>query len=199
MQLKFPTCAKDFLCVDFNARNVHHPGSTVGFRKEFLGRKWSDPAVKNLAKCLPYKVVGEEQDIVMKFTVEGQEKSFTAEQMCGMILSKLRSIAEARLGEKVTHAVVTVPVSFTDAQRQAVRSAGDRAGLSVLRVLNEATAAAIAYGLDRGNDGANIIVFDLGGTILKVTLLNIDGGVFETLASDSADIGGANFNKPVVD
>merc|ERR1712093_957209 len=112
--------------------------------------------------------------------VKGESKKCSAEQVSAMVLGKMKDTAEAYLGKKVTHAVVTVPAYFNDGQRQATKDAGTIAGLTVMRIINEPTAAAIAYGLDKKSGGEkNVLIFDLGGGTFDVSLLNIDGGMFE--------------------
>lgn len=115
----------------------------------------------------------------MQITSGNEEKTFTPEEISAMVLSKMKETAEAYLGKKVTHAVVTVPAYFNDAQRQATKDAGTIAGLTVMRIINEPTAAAIAYGLDKKQAEKNVLVFDLGGGTFDVSLLTIDNGVFE--------------------
>ncbi|KAJ1423191.1 heat shock protein 70 family, partial [Ochromonadaceae sp. CCMP2298] len=175
-----------------------NPENTIFDVKRFIGRKFSEPSVQKDAKLLPFKVTQGAGDKPMVEAVVGSEKKVMApEEVSAMILRKMKEVAESFLGEKVEHAVVTVPAYFNDAQRQATKDAGTIAGLKVERVLNEPTAAAIAYGLDRSSTKEeNILVFDLGGGTFDVTLLNIDNGVFEVKATaGDTHLGGEDFDQ----
>jgi len=180
-----------------------NPTNTVFDVKRLIGRKYSDASVQRDAKLLPYKIsmaTGDKPMVNIEST-PGDSKPFSPEEVSAMILRKMKETAEAFLGEAVTHAVVTVPAYFNDAQRQATKDAGAIAGLQVERVLNEPTAAAIAYGLDRSKQAEeNILVFDLGGGTFDVTLLTIDNGVFEVKATaGDTHLGGEDFDQRVMD
>merc|ERR1719330_483270 len=136
---------------------------------------------------------------VVQVSVNGESKKFAPEEVSAMILSKMRSTAETFLGKEINNAVVTVPAYFNDAQRQATKDAGTIAGMKVQRIINEPTAAAIAYGMDKTGDEANVLVFDLGGGTFDVTLLTIEGGVFEVLATNGdTHLGGEDFDQRVM-
>ena len=180
-----------------------NPSNTVFDVKRLIGRKFSDESVQKDKKLLPYKITTVSGDKpVVEITVSNNEnKIFTPEEVSAMILRKMKEIAETFTGEKIEHAVVTVPAYFNDAQRQATKDAGIIAGLQVERVLNEPTAAAIAYGLDRGKTKEeNVLVFDLGGGTFDVTLLVIDNGIFEVKAtSGDTHLGGEDFDQRMMD
>jgi heat shock protein 5 len=165
-----------------------------------IGRKFDDKDVQKDLKNFPFKVTAKDGKPVVKVDVNQTPKTFTPEEVSAMVLTKMREIAESYLGKTVTHAVVTVPAYFNDAQRQATKDAGIIAGLNVLRVVNEPTAAAIAYGLDKTGDERQIIVYDLGGGTFDVSLLSIDNGVFEVLATaGDTHLGGEDFDHRVMD
>ncbi|KAL9686377.1 hypothetical protein QQ045_023835 [Rhodiola kirilowii] len=170
--------------------------------KRFIGRKFDDPEVQKDIKFLPYKVVNKGgKPYVEAKMKDGEIKVFSPEEISAMILGKMKETAEAYLGKEIKHAVITVPAYFNDAQRQATKDAGAIAGLNVARIINEPTAAAIAYGLDKKSDGEkNILVFDLGGGTFDVSVLAIDNGVFEVLAtSGDTHLGGEDFDHRVMD
>lgn len=179
-----------------------NPSNTVFDVKRLIGRKYSDVSVQKDAKLLPYKIVAGNGDKPLVQVKVGEEsKTFAPEEISALILRKMKETAETFLGETVNHAVVTVPAYFNDAQRQATKDAGTIAGLKVERVLNEPTAAAIAYGLDRSTTKEeNILVFDLGGGTFDVTLLTIDNGVFEVKATaGDTHLGGEDFDQRLMD
>ena len=158
--------------------------NTVYEIKRMIGREFNDPILQNDLKLLPYKVVDANGKPKVEVQFKGETKQFTPEEISAMILTKLKGIAEAYLGKKVTDAVITVPAYFNDAQRQATRDAGIISGLNVLRVINEPTAAAMAYGLQKNHSGSrNVLIFDCGGGTHDVSLLTIDDGVFEVKAT----------------
>ena len=164
-----------------------------------IGRKFADKDVQADAKHFPFSVVNKDGKPTVNVEVAGSEKNFTPEEISAMVLGKMKETAEAYLGKKVTHAVVTVPAYFNDNQRQATKDAGIIAGLNVLRVVNEPTAAAIAYGLDKKGKESQIIVYDLGGGTFDVSLLSIDEGVFEVLATaGDTHLGGEDFDQRVI-
>lgn len=177
---------------------VTNPHNTIFSAKRFIGRKFSE--VQEEAKSLPYKVVeGKNGDAYIECEVEGKTQTFAPEQISAMILQKLKADAEAYLGEKVTEAVITVPAYFNDAQRQATKDAGQIAGLDVKRIINEPTAAALAYGLDKGKDEV-IAVYDLGGGTFDISILEIGDGVFEVKATNGdTHLGGDNWDSALID
>merc|ERR1719311_676599 len=150
-------------------------------------------------KLLPYEIVSSEGKPKVEVEIKGEKKTLSPEEVSAMVLSKMKETAESYLGRKVGHAVVTVPAYFNDAQRQSTRDAGQISGLNVLRIINEPTAAAIAYGLDKKSE-QNILVFDLGGGTFDVSLLTIDGGVFEVIATNGdTHLGGEDFDRRLID
>ncbi|PKK74043.1 heat shock protein 70 [Rhizophagus irregularis] len=178
----------------------NNPQNTIFDSKRLIGRRFSDKEVQQDIKHFPFKVIDKDGKPVIQVTVKGEERIFTPEEISAMILGKMKEIAESYLGKKVTHAVVTVPAYFNDAQRQATKDAGVIAGLNVLRIVNEPTAAAIAYGLDKSDGERQILVYDLGGGTFDVSLLSIDDGVFEVLATaGDTHLGGEDFDNRVID
>jgi molecular chaperone DnaK len=171
-----------------------NPENTVYSIKRFMGRKYDE--VETERKMVPYKVVTGKDGRV---EVEIQGTRYTPEQISAMILQKLKTDAEAYLGEKVTDAVITVPAYFNDSQRQATKNAGEIAGLNVVRIINEPTAAALAYGLDK-KENEKILVFDLGGGTYDVSVLEIGEGVFEVKATNGdTHLGGDDYDRRLVD
>nr|WP_308948965.1 molecular chaperone DnaK [Coraliomargarita sp. SDUM461003] len=177
---------------------VTNPSNTIFSAKRFIGRKFDE--VQEEAESLPYKVVsGKNGDAYIEAEVDGKKETFAPEQISAMVLQKLKADAEAYLGEKVTEAVITVPAYFNDAQRQATKDAGQIAGLEVKRIINEPTAAALAYGLDKGQDEV-IAVYDLGGGTFDVSILEIGDGVFEVKATNGdTHLGGDNWDSALID
>mmetsp|Transcript_5184 Transcript_5184/g.5698 ORF Transcript_5184/g.5698 Transcript_5184/m.5698 type:complete len:720 (+) Transcript_5184:49-2208(+) len=183
-----------------------NPTGTIFDVKRLIGRKYNDATVQKDKTLFPFGMKGDKKGKPL-IKLEGdignahaKKKEFTPEEVSGMILRKMKEIAETYLGEEVKHAVVTVPAYFNDAQRQATKDAGTIAGLKVERVINEPTAAAIAYGLDKQDREENILVFDLGGGTFDVTLLSIDNGVFEVLAtSGNTHLGGEDFDQRLME
>ncbi|KAI0297012.1 heat shock protein 70 [Multifurca ochricompacta] len=186
-----------------SAKNAFHsnPTNTVFDAKRLIGRKIDEPELQRDFKHWPFKVVDKSGKPAIQVNYRGEAREFTPEEVSAMILGKMKETAEAYLGKKVTHAVVTVPAYFNDAQRQATKDAGTIAGLQILRIINEPTAAAIAYGLDKKTKSeSRIIVYDLGGGTFDVSLLSIDDGVFEVLATaGDTHLGGEDFDNRVID
>ncbi|OBZ83181.1 glucose-regulated [Choanephora cucurbitarum] len=177
-----------------------NPTRTVFDAKRLIGRRFNDKEVKNDSKHFPFTIVNKNGAPNIQVKVKGEDKVFTPEEISGMVLTKMKETAEAYLGKPVTHAVVTVPAYFNDAQRQATKDAGTIAGLNIIRILNEPTAAAIAYGLDKTGGEKNVLVYDLGGGTFDVSLLSIDDGIFEVLATaGDTHLGGEDFDARVID
>lgn len=178
-----------------------NPENTVFDAKRLIGREFKDSSVQADMKYWPFTVVDKSGKPTVKVVAsEGETKFFQPEEISAMVLSKMKEIAEAYLGKKVTHAVVTVPAYFNDAQRQATKDAGTISGLTVMRIINEPTAAAIAYGLDKKDGEKNILVFDLGGGTFDVSLLTIDNGVFEVVSTNGdTHLGGEDFDNRVME
>ncbi|KAG2224253.1 hypothetical protein INT45_000284 [Circinella minor] len=177
-----------------------NPERTVFDAKRLIGRRYNDKDVQNDVKHFPFKLVNKNGAPNIKVPVKNEDKVFTPEEISGMVLTKMKETAEAYLGTPVTHAVVTVPAYFNDAQRQATKDAGTIAGLNILRIINEPTAAAIAYGLDKTGGEKNVLVYDLGGGTFDVSLLSIDDGIFEVLATaGDTHLGGEDFDSRVMD
>ncbi|KNZ70411.1 chaperone protein DnaK [Thermincola ferriacetica] len=173
---------------------VLNPENTLYSVKRFIGRRYSE--VSGEREMVPYKVVAGPNDAV-RFDIRG--KTYAPEEVSAAVLRKLVDDASSYLGEKVTDAVITVPAYFNDAQRQATKDAGKIAGLNVLRIINEPTAAALAYGLDK-KENKTIMVFDLGGGTFDVSILEVGDGVFEVKATNGdTHLGGDNFDKAIVD
>ena len=164
-------------------------------------QQFSDPGVQSDMKHWPFKVVsGTGGTPIIEVNYKGEQKQFKAEEISSMVLSKMKEIAEAYLGKEVKNAVVTVPAYFNDSQRQATKDAGSISGLNVLRIINEPTAAAIAYGLDQKGDEKNVLIFDLGGGTFDVSLLTIEEGIFEVKATaGDTHLGGEDFDNRMVD
>jgi len=183
-------------------QTARNPENTVFDAKRLIGRKFADPIVQADMKLWPFKVLsgaGDKPMIQVQFM--GEEKKFHPEEVSSMVLTKMKETAEAYLGTKVNDAVVTVPAYFNDSQRQATKDAGSISGLNVLRIINEPTAAAIAYGLDKKGDGErNVLIYDMGGGTFDVSLLTIEDGIFEVKATaGDTHLGGEDFDNRIVD
>ncbi len=177
---------------------VTNPRNTVYSIKRFMGRKFDE--VQEEIKRVPYKVVrASNGDAAVEVDVEGKPQQFSPQEVSAMILAKLKADAETRLGEKITQAVITVPAYFNDSQRQATKDAGKIAGLEVLRIINEPTAASLAYGLDKKKD-EKIAVYDLGGGTFDISVLEIGDGVFEVKATNGdTHLGGDDWDNHIMD
>merc|ERR1711985_124095 len=178
-----------------------NPINTIFDAKRLIGCKFTDPVVQSDMKHWPFKLISGDGDIPrIQVQYKGEEKTFSAEEISSMVLIKMKETAEAFVGKDIKDVVVTVPAYFNDSQRQATKDAGAIAGLNVLRIINEPTAAAIAYGLDKKTSGErNVLIFDLGGGTFDVSLLTIDDGIFEVKATaGDTHLGGEDFDNRMV-
>src|SRR5919107_1825941 len=174
---------------------VTNPKRTVFAVKRLIGRRFDDPTVKEDQKLVPYKIIRADNGDAW---VEADNGKYSPSQISAFILQKMKETAESYLGEKVEKAVITVPAYFNDAQRQATKDAGKIAGLEVLRIINEPTAAALAYGLEK-NEGKTIAVYDLGGGTFDISILEIGDGVFEVKSTNGDTfLGGEDFDAKIV-
>lgn len=175
-------------------QRVTNAKNTIYGVKRLIGRKWNDKEVQKDLDIMPYQIVEHKNGVAVKMG----DKDYTPEEVSAMILSKIKADAEAFLGEKVTEAVITVPAYFDDSQRQATKDAGKIAGLEVKRIINEPTAAALAYGLEKGKE-EKIVVFDLGGGTFDVSVLELGDGVFEVKSTNGdTHLGGEDFDNAIV-
>ena len=177
-----------------------NPENTIFDAKRLIGRKFSDPILQADLKQFPFKVIDDGNDKpIIQVEYRGEIKKYHPEEISSMVLTKMKETAESYIGEEVKDAVITVPAYFNDSQRQATKDAGQIAGLNVLRIINEPTAAAIAYGLDNKSEEKNVLIFDLGGGTFDVSLLNIDDGIFEVKATaGDTHLGGEDFDNILV-
>lgn len=179
-----------------NQVNVN-PTNTICDAKRFIGKQWNDQTVQDDKKSLQFSIINKDNQPVFNVNYKGEDKIFRPDEISAMVLGKMKKIAEDYLGEEVKDAVVTVPAYFNDAQRNATKDAGRISGLNILRIINEPTAGAIAYGLDKCDEGEkNILIFDLGGGTFDVSLLNIDDGMFEVKSTaGDTHLGGEDFDN----
>ena len=177
-----------------------NPSNTVFDAKRLIGRRFDDTSVQSDMKHWPFNVVSDNGKPKIEVEHKGETKTFFPEEISSMVLTKMREISEAYLGKPVVNAVVTVPAYFNDSQRQATKDAGTIAGLNVLRIINEPTAAAIAYGLDKKGTGErNVLIFDLGGGTFDVSILTIEDGIFEVKSTaGDTHLGGEDFDNRMV-
>lgn len=178
-----------------NRQRVTNPKNTIFGVKRLIGRKWEDKEVQKDHDIMPYEIIKAGNSVKVKMA----DKEYSSEEVSAMILSKLKADAEAFLGEPVTEAVITVPAYFDDSQRQATKDAGKIAGLEVKRIINEPTAAALAYGLDKKAKNETVVVFDLGGGTFDVSVLELGDGVFEVKSTHGdTHLGGEDFDNKIV-
>ena len=179
-----------------------NPKNTVFDAKRLIGRAFDDESVQKDLKTWPFKVIDSNGNPQIEVEYLEETKTFSPQEISAMVLTKMKEVAEAKIGKTVEKAVVTVPAYFNDAQRQATKDAGAIAGLNVLRIINEPTAAAIAYGLGAGKSEKerHVLIFDLGGGTFDVSLLNITGGVFTVKATaGDTHLGGQDFDTNLLD
>ena len=178
-----------------------NPSNTIFDAKRLIGKSFNDSQLQSDIKHFPYKVINKSNKPVFQVEFRGETKEFSPEEIGSMVLTKMKEIAEAFIGEKVTDAVITVPAYFNDSQRQSTKDAGAIAGLNILRIINEPTAAAVAYGLDKKSEKErNILIMDVGGGTTDVSILTIDNSVFEVKATaGDCHLGGEDFDSKLVE
>merc|ERR1719374_456739 len=179
-----------------------NPSNTIFDAKRLIGRKFNEPSVQSDMKHWPFEIVDQNTKPIIKVEYKAESKTFSPEEVSSMVLTKMKETAEAYLGTEVKDAVITVPAYFNDSQRQATKDAGVISGLNVLRIINEPTAAAIAYGLDKkkGAQECNVLIFDLGGGTFDVSILTIEEGIFEVKSTaGDTHLGGEDFDNRMVD
>merc|ERR1712172_451649 len=177
-----------------------NPVNTIFDAKRLIGRKFGDDTVQSDMKHWSFQVISDNGKPRLQVEYKGEDKTFFPEEISSMVLVKMKETAEAYLGHDINKAVITVPAYFNDSQRQATKDAGVISGLEVLRIINEPTAAAIANGLDKKHKDTNIIVYDLGGGTFDVSLLTLDEGVFEVVATNGdTHLGGEDFDQRVIE
>merc|ERR1712048_1237895 len=177
-----------------------NPTRTIYDVKRLIGRKYAEKEVQSDKKFLPYNIVEKDTKPYIRTDVGGETKTYAPEEISAMVLNKMKTVAENYLGETVKNAVVTVPAYFNDSQRQSTKDAGSISGLNIARIINEPTAAAIAFGLDKSKGETNILVFDLGGGTFDVSILTIDAGIFEVIStSGDTHLGGEDFDQRTMD
>ncbi|PVV02608.1 hypothetical protein BB560_002935 [Smittium megazygosporum] len=181
-------------------QSAMNPSNTVFDIKRLIGRRFDDPSVKKDSEHWPFELIEKEEQPYVKVTFKGETKIYSPQEISSMVLTKMKETAEAKLGKTVKKAVITVPAYFNDAQRNATKDSGAIAGLEVLRIINEPTAAAIAYGMgSKDKSEKNILIFDLGGGTFDVSLLNIAGGIFTVKATaGDTHLGGEDFDNTLV-
>eukprot|EP00934_Nitzschia_sp_Nitz4_P000513 Nitzschia sp. Nitz4//scaffold275_size25065//10967//12990//NITZ4_008333-RA/size25065-snap-gene-0.1-mRNA-1//-1//CDS//3329545300//513//frame0 len=195
------TDAERFIGEAAKSQAARNPRNTVFDAKRLIGRSMKDPTLKKDLEHFPFDVRGDAENAPMiQVEYKGKKEKFKPEQISSMVLTKMKATAEAFLGKPVANAVITVPAYFNDAQRQATKDAGMIAGLNVLRIINEPTAAALAYGLNQGDDEKKVLVFDLGGGTFDVSLLELGGGMLDVMATNGdTHLGGEDFDSLLVE
>ena len=197
------TCSERLIGEAAKNQVARNPKNSIFDAKRLIGRTFDDPVVQSDCKHWSFDIVKEDGGgtrPMIKVSYKGEDKLFAAEEISAMVLTKMKNTAEAYLGHQVRNAVITVPAYFNDGQRQATKDAGTIAGLNVLRIINEPTAAALAYGLNKKTKEQNVLIFDLGGGTFDVSLLTLDEGVFEVKATaGDTHLGGEDFDSRLVD